>query len=90
MSGLISESKDAEMVFADPPYNVAIEGHVSGLGKNRHREFVQASGETSNEAVFECRTILTATGGRCGHRSLMSLCPYDAVVSHTQRRTLAT
>jgi hypothetical protein len=60
------------MVFADPPYNVAIEGHVSGLGKN-HREFVQASGEMSNEAVFECRTILTATGGRrCGHRSLVS------------------
>jgi hypothetical protein len=45
------------MVFADPPYNVAIDGHVSGLRKNRHREFVQASGEMSNEAVFECRTI---------------------------------
>ncbi|WP_439924417.1 site-specific DNA-methyltransferase [Nitrobacter sp. JJSN] len=35
----------AQMVFADPPYNVAIDGHVSGLGKNQHREFVQASGE---------------------------------------------
>jgi hypothetical protein len=28
----------------DPPYNVAIEGNVSGLGKIRHREFM-ASGE---------------------------------------------
>ena len=32
-------------VFADPPYNVPIDGHVSGLGKVRHREFVMAAGE---------------------------------------------
>jgi DNA modification methylase len=37
----------AEMVFTDPPYNVAIEGNVSGLGKIRHREFAMASGEMS-------------------------------------------
>jgi DNA modification methylase len=35
----------AEMIFTDPPYNVPIEGHVSGLGKARHREFAMASGE---------------------------------------------
>ena len=33
------------MVFTDPPYNVPIEGNVSGLGKVRHREFAMASGE---------------------------------------------
>ena len=33
------------MVFTDPPYNVAIDGNVSGLGKIRHREFAMASGE---------------------------------------------
>ncbi len=33
------------MVFTDPPYNVAIDGNVSGLGKVRHREFAMASGE---------------------------------------------
>ena len=37
----------AQMVFVDPPYNVRIAGHVSGLGKNKHREFTQASGEMS-------------------------------------------
>lgn len=37
----------AQMAFTDPPYNVPIEGHVSGLGKVRHREFAQASGEMS-------------------------------------------
>lgn len=35
----------AALIFTDPPYNVPIEGHVSGLGKVRHREFAMASGE---------------------------------------------
>jgi DNA modification methylase len=35
----------AETIFGDPPYNVAINGHVSGLGKVRHKEFAHASGE---------------------------------------------
>jgi DNA modification methylase len=34
-----------QMAFADPPYNVRVNGHVSGLGKRRHREFAMASGE---------------------------------------------
>ena len=38
-------SKKAQMVFVDPPYNVPIVGNVSGLGKNKHREFAMASGE---------------------------------------------
>jgi DNA modification methylase len=37
----------AEMVFADPPYNVAIAGNVSGLGAAKHDEFAMASGEMS-------------------------------------------
>ena len=39
------DGEKAEMVFTDPPYNVAIDGNVSGLGKVRHREFAMASGE---------------------------------------------
>ena len=35
----------AQMVFTDPPYNLKIDGHVSGLGSLRHREFAVASGE---------------------------------------------
>lgn len=45
------EGETAQMVFTDPPYNVPIEGHVSGLGEVRHREFAMASGEMS-EAEF--------------------------------------
>lgn len=39
------ESQHAQMVFTDPPYNVPIDGHVSGLGEVRHREFAMATGE---------------------------------------------
>jgi DNA modification methylase len=40
-------SRKAQMVFTDPPYNVAIAGNVSGLGKTKHPEFAMASGEMS-------------------------------------------
>jgi DNA modification methylase len=41
----------AAVVFADPPYNVVIDGHVSGNGKVHHQEFAMASGEM-NEVEF--------------------------------------
>jgi DNA modification methylase len=37
--------KKADLLFTDPPYNVRINGHVSGLGAIRHAEFAMASGE---------------------------------------------
>jgi len=62
-------AKKAQMVFTDPPYNVAIVGHVSGLGKVRHREFAMASGEMSSgeftkflEAVFVQLIDFSANG----------------------------
>jgi len=39
------------MVFTDPPYNVPVNGHICGLGKVQHEEFIMASGEMS-EADF--------------------------------------
>ena len=35
----------AGLVFTDPPYNVPVQGHVSGNGAVQHREFAMASGE---------------------------------------------
>ena len=35
----------AAMVFTDPPYNVRIDGHATGLGRVHHREFAMAAGE---------------------------------------------
>lgn len=43
----VLDGEFANMVFTDPPYNVAINGHVSGLGKAKHAEFQMASGEMS-------------------------------------------
>lgn len=42
-----------DLIFTDPPYNVPIDGHVSGLGKHRHRDFAFASGEMSEEAFTQ-------------------------------------
>lgn len=44
------QGESADLIFTDPPYNVAIDGHVSGLGKVRHREFAMGVGEMSDAA----------------------------------------
>jgi ParB-like chromosome segregation protein Spo0J len=43
-AALMGEQR-AAAVFTDPPYNVPIDGHASGLGAIRHRPFPMASGE---------------------------------------------
>ena len=48
----VLHGKLADVVFTDPPYNVPISGHASGLGRNQHSDFVMASGELTRE-VFE-------------------------------------
>ena len=42
---LLMGSRQADMCFTDPPYDVKISGHVSGSGAIKHREFSDASGE---------------------------------------------
>ena len=41
-------TEQADMMFADPPYNVPIAGHASGLGAVKHSDFAMASGELSS------------------------------------------
>ena len=43
----VMEDERADIVFTDPPYNVPIDGHVTGLGRIRHREFAMGVGEMS-------------------------------------------
>jgi DNA modification methylase len=45
------EGENADLVLTDSPFNVRIDGNVSGLGRVRHEEFAMASGEMS-EAEF--------------------------------------
>jgi DNA modification methylase len=47
-----------QMTFTDPPYNVRISGHVSGLGKVQHAEFVMASGEMSETEFSDFLTTI--------------------------------
>lgn len=56
----------ATLCFTDPPYNVPIGGNVSGLGRNRHREFAMASGEMSDA---EFVAFLKTTLGNCARVS---------------------
>jgi DNA modification methylase len=49
----LMQDERAAMVFTDPPYNVAIDGHVGGKGAIQHREFAMASGEMTEEQFTE-------------------------------------
>jgi DNA modification methylase len=65
------EDERATVAFTDPPYNVPIDGHVSGTGRVKHREFAMASGEMS-EAEFAA--FLTAGLARiCAHTNAGAL-----------------
>jgi DNA modification methylase len=55
----------ADVVFTDPPYNVPIAGHASGLGSTKHSDFVMASGEMTPDA-FE-HFLLTACSNMARH-----------------------
>jgi DNA modification methylase len=50
---LLMAGRQADMIFTDPPYNTKIQGHVSGLGRTQHREFVEASGEMSPDQFIQ-------------------------------------
>ncbi len=53
-----------DMLFTDPPYNVPIDGHVSGLGGIKHADFAMASGELSSpEFISFLRTALELAAG---------------------------
>ncbi len=39
----------ADIIFCDSPYNVKIEGNVSGLGKNKHKDFEMGCGEMNRK-----------------------------------------
>jgi DNA modification methylase len=47
------KEEQAAMAITDPPYNVPIDGNVSGFGANRHREFAMASGEMSPDEFID-------------------------------------
>lgn len=67
--------ESARMVFTDPPYNVPIGGHVSGLGRTQHREFIMASGEMSPDAFQSfLQRLLCNHAAVCVDGALLYVC----------------
>jgi DNA modification methylase len=61
--GQLMGTARAAMVFSDPPYNVPIDGHATGLGRIHHRSFPMATGEMDKEAftaflATACRNLV--------------------------------
>ena len=65
----------AQMVFTDPPFNVPIDGHFSGRGKARHREFAMASGEmTEDEFTAFLATVFENLAGHSADGAIHFIC----------------
>lgn len=65
----------ADLIFTDPPYNVPIDGHVSGLGRQRHREFAMATGEMSEVAFTQFLTeTMTCAAASCRDGAIAYVC----------------
>lgn len=71
---LLGDEK-VDLIFTDPPYNVAIERNVSGKGKVRHDDFAMASGEMS-EAEFTqfLEAGLGQAAARCRDGAIAYVC----------------
>jgi DNA modification methylase len=68
-------SKRADVVFTDPPYNVKINGNVSGKGSIRHREFRMGSGEMSEpEFVAFLTSAMTLLAAYSAKSSVHFVC----------------
>lgn len=57
--------KVASCAFVDPPYNIQVDGFVTGKGQHRHREFVQGAGELSPDEYFAFLKNSLLTLKRC-------------------------
>ncbi|WP_292168330.1 DNA methyltransferase [Mesorhizobium sp.] len=60
----LMNGEEADLIFTDPPYNVAIDGNVGGLGSVRHREFAFASGEMSRTEFTQFLTVTLSNASR--------------------------
>lgn len=69
------QGEAVDTVFTDPPYNVKIDGHVSGLGETKHREFAFAAGEMSKDAFTAfLKVTLGHAASACREGSIAFVC----------------
>ena len=89
--GALLGADRARAVFTDAPYNVRIDGHASGLGKIRHREFAMAAGEmTAAQYTNFLTTVFGHLGAYCADGSIIytSLDWRHLVEFHTAARAV--
>lgn len=71
----LMDGEKAQMAFTDPPYNVPIDGHVSGHGRTRHREFAMASGEmTKPEFIAFLSASFANLAAQCADGAICFVC----------------
>jgi DNA modification methylase len=71
----LMQGQKADLVFTDPPYNLPIEGHVSGLGRHQHQGFCMGIGEMSPEAFTQfLQASLGAMANVCKDGAIAFVC----------------
>lgn len=69
------DGRAADVCFVDPPYNIKVDGFITGKGRHRHREFVQGAGELSTDAYFDLlRSALLILKESCSPTALIYSC----------------
>ncbi|MCF6446100.1 DNA methyltransferase [Nereida sp. MMG025] len=71
----LMDGQAADLIFTDLPYNVPIDGHVTGKGKHKHREFAFASGEMSPDEFKQFLTTSLSNASRvCRDGAIAFVC----------------
>jgi DNA methylase len=71
----VLDGRKASVCFVDPPYNIKVDGFITGKGRHRHREFVQGAGEMSTDEHFGLlRDSLLVLKKSCAPRALVYAC----------------
>jgi DNA modification methylase len=71
----VLNGQTAAACFVDPPYNIKVDGFISGKGRHQHREFVQGAGELSDDKYFGLlRNSLSVLKACCSSTALIYVC----------------
>lgn len=81
----LMEGETAAAVLTDPPYNIKIKGTVSGLGQNKHDDFVMASGEMGDPEFEAFLTDFLAASSACCAKGAVVFAFMDWRQSHLLR-----
>ena len=71
------EGEKVDLIFTDPPYNVAIDGNVTGKGLVTHREFAMGAGEMSKADFIDFLTVTLRAQARCAREGAIAFVAMD-------------